>query len=151
MIACVAMLSCAAVTCSAQDYDLVILDGRVMDPETNLDATRNVGVKDGRIQVITSTKITGKQSIDASGHVVTPGFIDLHCHGQDPYTYGSSIIGADYLAQGFQEKTGMDYKDITYVKTGEKMTKELLAKYRKDDPGGMMLMNHIKEREMLAA
>jgi dihydroorotase-like cyclic amidohydrolase len=45
----------------------------------------------------------------------------------------------------------MDYKDITYVKTGETMTKELLAKYRKQDPGGLMIMRHIKEEDMLAA
>jgi len=338
----------------AQDYDLVILDGRVMDPESNLDAVRNVGIKGGKISKITKDKISGKETIDAKGHVVAPGFIDLHVHGQDPfavklmlrdgvtspleieagafpvsdyynerkgksqanygasvghvwarleamdgvdpqglglysgainatakdgskwsrelstpkdmkkilanveqglreggiglsfpigyytavgspevnkvaglakryntfitshvrylaqippsgylgleevlsvatannvplimhhvpsnclsltsecldlidqakkaghkvagelypYTFGSSIIGADYLGPGFQERTGMDYKDITYVKTGETMTKELLAKYRKEDPGGMMIMNHIKKEDMLAA
>jgi len=338
----------------AEDYDLVILNGRVMDPESNLDAVRNVGIKGGKIAKVTKRKISGKQTIDAIGHVVAPGFIDLHVHGQDPYavklmlrdgvttpleieagafpvsdyynerkgksqanygasvghvwarleamdgvdphglglysgainatakdgskwstqrskpeqmkailanveqglreggvglsfpigyytavgspevnkvaglakryntfitshvrylaqippsgylgleevlsvatandvplimhhvpsnclnltpdcldlidqakkaghkvagelypyTVGSSIIGADYLGPGFQERTGMDYKDITYVKTGETMTKELLAKYRKEDPGGMMLMHHIKKEDMLMA
>ncbi|MGB5571249.1 MAG: hydrolase, partial [Sedimenticolaceae bacterium] len=38
---------------AAQDYDLVINKGRVMDPETMYDAVANVGVKDGRIAVIT--------------------------------------------------------------------------------------------------
>jgi len=344
----------AVVPAQAQDYDLVILNGRVMDPESGLDAVRNVGIKNGKILDITATEIKGKETIDASGHVVAPGFIDLHVHGQDPYavklmlrdgvtspleieagawpvtdyyneregksqanygvsvghvwarleamdgvnphglglysdainatvkdgskwstqrsdpeemkeimkkverglrdgglglsfpvgyytavgspevntvaglakryntfitthvrylaqippsgylgveellsvalanevplivhhvpsnclaltaecldlidqaqkaghkvagefypyTAGSSIIGADYLAPGFQERTGMDYKDITYVKTGETMTKELLAKYRKEDPGGLMIMHHIKEKDMLAA
>ena len=337
-----------------EDLDLVILNGRVMDPETKLDAVRNVGVKDGKIVAVTDEAIEGTETIDASGHVVAPGFIDLHVHGQDPYavklllrdgvttpleieagawpvedyyderkgksqanygasvahvwarlaamdkvdpkglglysgainasahdgakwskdrsspeqleqimanveqglrqgglgigfpigyytavgspevdtvaglakryntfitthvrylsnippsgylgleellavatanevpllvhhvpsnclgqtpqcldlidkarsagfkvaaefypyTFGSSIIGADYLGPGFQERTGMDYQDITYVKTGEKMTKALLAKYRKQDPGGMMIMHHIKEPDMLAA
>ena len=69
----------------AQDYDLVILNGRVMDPETKLDAILNVGIKGGEISVITEKIITGEESIDASGHVVAPGFIDLHVHGQDPY------------------------------------------------------------------
>jgi len=338
----------------ALDYDLVILNGRVMDPESGLDAVRNIGIKNGRILDITATTIEGEETIDATGHVVAPGFIDLHVHGQDPYaiklllrdgvtspleieagawpvtdyyderesksqanygvsvghvwarleamdgvdphglglyadainktaadgskwstersnpeelkailakveqglrdggvglsfpvgyytavgspevntvaglakryntfitthvrylaqippsgylgveellsvaaanevplivhhvpsnclaltpecldlidqaqkaghkvagefypyTAGSSIIGADYLGPGFQERTGMDYEDITYVKTGETMTKELLARYRKEDPGGLMIMRHIKEQDMLAA
>jgi len=351
---CCLLAFAAPFTASAADYDLVILNGRVMDPESNFDAVRNLGVKGGKIAKITKDKISGKETIDATGHVVAPGFIDLHAHGQDPYaiklmlrdgattvleleagafpvsdyynerkgksqanygasvghvwarleamdgvdphglglysgainatakdgskwsterstpedmkkilanveqglreggvglsfpigyytavgspevnkvaglakryntfitshvrylaqippsgylgleevlsvatanevplimhhvpsnclaltpdcldlidqaqkaghkvvgevypyTFGSSIIGADYLGEGFQERTGMDYKDILYVKTGERMTKELLAKYRKEDPGGMMIMDHIKKEDMLAA
>ena len=67
----------------AQNYDLVILNGRVMDPETMLDAKLNVGVKNGRIAVITADKITGAQTIDATDHVVAPGFIDTHFHALD--------------------------------------------------------------------
>ena len=67
-------------TLSAKDYDLVILNGRVMDPESNLDEIRNVGIKDGKIAVITKKNIRGKESIDASNHVVAPGFIDGHHH-----------------------------------------------------------------------
>lgn len=68
---------------SAKEYDLVILNGRVMDPESQLDAVRNVGVKDGKIAAITEQKISGKETIDASGHVVAPGFIDGHVHTVD--------------------------------------------------------------------
>ena len=64
----------------AADYDLVINNGRVMDPETMYDAVANVGVKDGKIAVITKDKITGKETIDAKGLVVAPGFIDGHQH-----------------------------------------------------------------------
>ena len=67
----------------AADYDLVILNGRVMDPESKLDAVRNVGIKDGKIAVISKDKITGKEQIDASGHVVAPGFVDGHSHVVD--------------------------------------------------------------------
>jgi len=67
----------------AADYDLVIKNGRVMDPETMYDAVANVGVKDGRIAVITKDKITGKETIDATGHVVVPRFIDIHAPGQN--------------------------------------------------------------------
>jgi len=64
----------------ASDYDLVILNGRVMDPETMLDAVRNVGIKDGKIAAITTEMIRGKWTIEAKGHVVAPGFIDTHSH-----------------------------------------------------------------------
>lgn len=70
----------------AQDYDLVILNGRVIDPETRLDAMRNVGVRNGRIEVVTEAEITGRETIDAGGLVVAPGFIDPHIHAFDPYS-----------------------------------------------------------------
>jgi len=71
----------------AADYDLVILNGRVMDPETNFDGIRNVGIKDGKIAVITQDKIEGKETIDATGLVVAPGFIDGHQHCIETYAY----------------------------------------------------------------
>ena len=58
----------------AADYDLVINNGRVMDPETNLDGIRNVGIKEGRIAVITEDQIVGTEAIDATGLVVAPGY-----------------------------------------------------------------------------
>ena len=339
---------------TAETHDLVILNGRVMDPESGLDAIRNVGVKDGKISKITEAEIDGKETIDATGCVVAPGFIDLHIHGQDPYaiklllrdgvtspleiefgaypvedyyreregkgranfgtsvghawvrmnvmdgvnpkglgfysgamkvaaskgatwstkrsdpkqleamiaslehglrqgglgigipvgyytaigdpeineivrlakrydtfiaahvrylsqippsgylgieeflaltlvhevplivhhvpsncmgltehcldlidaaqkrgskvagefypyTFGITIIGAEFLGPGFKDRTGMDYTDLTDVKTGEKMTEALLAKHRKENPRALVLMHNITERAMLAA
>ena len=63
--------------------ELVILGGRVMDPETGLDAVRHVAIAGGRIVAITEGAIEGRDTIDAVGLVVAPGFIDLHAHGQD--------------------------------------------------------------------
>ncbi len=68
-------------------YDLVILNGRVMDPESGLDAQRNVGISDGKIRAISAGVLQGKTTIDAQGLVVAPGFIDLHEHGQEPRNY----------------------------------------------------------------
>jgi N-acyl-D-glutamate deacylase len=75
-----------ATSAMAADYDVVINNGRVMDPETNFDDVRNVGIKDGKIVAITKDAIKGKETIDASGHVVAPGFIEGHQHGTDPFT-----------------------------------------------------------------
>lgn len=71
----------------AADYDVAILGGRVMDPETGFDAQANVGVSGDRIATITTEAITGKRIIDASGHVVTAGFIDQHFHWTRPLGY----------------------------------------------------------------
>jgi imidazolonepropionase-like amidohydrolase len=68
-------------------YDRVILEGRVMDPESNLDAIRNVGIQSGRVAIITTGAVAGRDTTDARGLVVAPGFIDLHAHGQTPETY----------------------------------------------------------------
>lgn len=69
------------------DYDVVVLNGRVIDPESNLDATRNLGILDGTIGAITERPLDGRTVIDASGLIVAPGFIDLHSHGQDEENY----------------------------------------------------------------
>src|SRR6202171_613152 len=68
---------------AAQHYDLVLEGGRVMDPETGLDAVRNVGIREGKIVRISSEALSGHRVLHASGLVVAPGFIDLHQHGQD--------------------------------------------------------------------
>ena len=67
----------------AQQYDLVLEGGRVMDPETGLDAVRNMGIRDGKIASISASPLSGRHVIHAAGLVVAPGFIDLHQHGQD--------------------------------------------------------------------
>jgi len=68
-------------------YDRVILGGQVMDPASRLDAVRNIGLLDGRIAVITTQAVRGRDTIDARGLIVAPGFIDIHAHGQTPETY----------------------------------------------------------------
>jgi len=70
-----------------QTYDLVILNGRILDPESKLDAVRNVGITRGVIQAISAEALVGHTTIDASGLAVSPGFIDLNSHGHDQENY----------------------------------------------------------------
>jgi N-acyl-D-glutamate deacylase len=63
-------------------YDLVLVGGRVVDPERSLDETLNVGITGDRIAAISGEPLEGATVIDATGLVVAPGFIDLHAHGQ---------------------------------------------------------------------
>lgn len=63
-------------------YDLIIRGGRVLDPETGFDATADVAIKDGVIAAVGDVKEQAGRVIDAKGLVVSPGFIDLHAHGQ---------------------------------------------------------------------
>src|SRR5471030_2121568 len=72
---------------SAQQYDLVIANGRIMDPASGLDAVRNVGIRDGKIAAVSAGALQGKTVLDVKGLVVAPGFIDLHSHGQTPENY----------------------------------------------------------------
>ncbi len=99
----------------AQDYDLVINNGRVIDPETMFDAVTNVGVRDGRIAAITTEKLSGKRTINAKGLVVSPGFIDTHFHAVDPFatkmalrdgtTTGMDLeLGSTRVAEWYAEK-----------------------------------------------
>lgn len=68
-------------------YDVVIVNGRVMDPESGLDAVRSVGIRGGKIEAISEQPLSGQRTINAKGLVVAPGFIDLHEHGQEPRNY----------------------------------------------------------------
>jgi N-acyl-D-aspartate/D-glutamate deacylase len=82
------LIVCLAIVLSpllawSQSYDVVIQGGRVIDPETGLDAVRNVGISQGKIKKISAETLAGKRVISARGLIVAPGFIDLHQHAQD--------------------------------------------------------------------
>ena len=81
------LLIATAATAADDAYDVVIVNGRVMDPESGLDAVRNVGLRAGKVAAISAEPMQGRRTVDAKGLVVAPGFIDLHEHGQAPKNY----------------------------------------------------------------
>jgi len=105
------LAGCAAPT--AGDYDQVLLGGRVMDPETGLDAVRNVGIRGGAIAAITESTIEGKEVLDARGLIVAPGFIDLHSHGQDSANY--ALKAADGCTTALELEVGAADVDAWYA------------------------------------
>jgi dihydroorotase len=102
---------------SQKQYDIVIHNGRVIDPETKTDAIRNVAISGNTILAITPNSIRGKKEIDAKGLVVSPGFIDPIAHGQDEYNDRLQILdgvttslqmegGAEDVANWYQRNSG---------------------------------------------
>ena len=63
------------------EYDLIIAGGSVIDG-SGADATRaDIAISGGRIKRIGDLSgATTKETLDASGKIVTPGFVDLHTH-----------------------------------------------------------------------
>src|SRR5258708_18430137 len=72
----------------ADKFDLVIKGGDVLDPSQSLQGKRDIGIRWGVVAAIQAEIPAARASknIDASGKLVTPGLIDLHCH---VYPYGS--------------------------------------------------------------
>jgi N-acyl-D-aspartate/D-glutamate deacylase len=101
------------VTLAAQNYDLVVANGRVIDPESGLDAIRHLGLSGGKVVAISETPLGGQQQIDAKGLVVSPGFIDLHSHGQTDETYRCQAL--DGVTTAFELEVGAADIDRWYA------------------------------------
>lgn len=74
------------------DFSLAINNGRVINPESGLDAIRHVGIRQGRVVAISTTPLKGNQTIDATGRVVAPGFIDIHSHTLTPLGQQRNVL-----------------------------------------------------------
>lgn len=106
------------VSSPAAPYDLVILNGRVIDPESGSDAIRNLGISNGTIKAITNRHLSGRAEIDARGLVVSPGFIDLHQHGQNEENYRFKAM--DGVTTALELEVGTGDVDAWYAQREQK-------------------------------
>jgi N-acyl-D-aspartate/D-glutamate deacylase len=97
---------------TAQDFDFVITRGRVIDPESGLDAVRSIGIRGGKIAAIAESLLGGREQLDAAGLVVAPGFIDLHSHQQTDETYRCQVL--DGVTTAFELEVGAADIDAWY-------------------------------------
>jgi len=88
LTSCDSCCACLPSLLAAQTYDIVLQSGRVMDPESSLDAVRSIGINGNKIAAVSAGPLRGKIEVDANGLVIAPGFIDLHQHSQMPEAYG---------------------------------------------------------------
>ncbi|MGH7553553.1 MAG: amidohydrolase family protein [Longimicrobiales bacterium] len=85
-------------------FEVVLRNGRIMDPESGVDAIRDIGIREGRIAEISEGALAGARVIDATGLVVAPGFIDLHEHGQSEEAY--QLMVRDGVTSAFELEVG---------------------------------------------
>lgn len=97
-------------------YDLVITGGRVIDPESGLDAIRDVGVRGDRIATISDQPLRGSDTVDARGLVVSPGFIDVHRHAAGDGSY--RFAARDGVTSAFELEIGTPDVDAWYRMMG---------------------------------
>ena len=75
------------------EYDYVIKNGTVIDPKTEFRSVANVGIKDGKVAVVTRAEIKGKAFADATGKIVCPGFVDPHSHA-DGQLFSAQVMAS---------------------------------------------------------
>lgn len=93
-------------------FDLVIANGRVIDPESNTDAIRWIGISGGVVRAVSQAPLQGRSTVDARGLVVAPGFIDLHQHGQTAADYPRKA--ADGVTTALELEVGTADVDAFY-------------------------------------
>ena len=91
-----------------------------MDPETLYDDIANVGITDGRIVTVSKKPLKGAETVDATGKIVAPGFIDTHFHFQMPIGYSLGLrdgltssmdfemgCAGSYMADWYEARAGV--------------------------------------------
>ncbi len=93
-------------------FDLVLRGGRVIDPESGLDAVSDVAVSRGRIAQIGNGPVTAPVDLDVTGHIVTAGFVDVHSHVTD--VAGMRLRALDGVTTAFELEGGVTPVEPAY-------------------------------------
>lgn len=118
LVLALAILAGAPAARQTAPYDLVIANGRVIDPDSGLDAVRHIGISGGTIGAISPNPLQGRATLDATGLVVAPGFVDLHQHGHTPDA--SRLKAADGVTTAFELEVGVGDVDGWYAERAGK-------------------------------
>ena len=125
-----------------------------MDPETMYDDIANVGIKDGKIAVIAKDMIQGKETINAKGLVVAPGFIDTHFHSiqavgyklglRDGVTTGMDLemgTQGSHMKEWYAKRAGK-----TRMNYGAAVSHELARAFVLDGNDGVDILSGVRTR-----
>ena len=93
-------------------YDLVLKRGIIVDPEREIELVGNVGVNNGVIEYLGNNDVTGFKELDCTDLIISPGFIDLHSHGQDPENYAIQV--SDGVTSALELEYGTDDLEAWY-------------------------------------
>lgn len=139
-------------------YDLVIANGHIVDPDSGWDGIGNVGVNGEKIVAVSKEPMDGKRVIDASGLIVSPGFIDLHAHGQqtsanwmqafDGVTTALELESGILPVAEFYEQTAKEGRPINYgASSGAAFARVAAMENKVPEPNILWWVNCFKEPE----
>src|SRR5919108_3843389 len=153
----VALLGAAMAATQSTTYDVVLAGGRVIDPDSGLDAVRHVGITGGTVSAVSTAPLQGRTTINAAGLVVAPGFVDLHQHDHSPDAY--ELKAADGVTTAFELEVGVGDIDAWYADRRGKATINYGASIGHipvrmkvlDDPGDFLPSGAAAQREATEA
>jgi len=96
------------------DGVIILRGGRVIDPESGLDAVRDVAIAQGRVAAVGNGLPPAGAEFDVTGLVVTAGFIDLHSHVND--IAGLRLQALDGVTTALELEAGITPVDSAYAR-----------------------------------